>query len=94
MTVDLFAVGAALIALWIACRFPAAGPRSLLSALALVVVAWLGLSLMTAVTRDVDASIGPAATLMLDVLPPLTFVFWAWACLVRVLIGAIAPLRR
>jgi hypothetical protein len=94
MTVNLFMVGAALLALWAACRFPDAGPRSLLPALALVVVAWIAFSLMTTVTKDVLGAIGPAGTLMLDVLPPLVFVFWAWACLVRALLAMIAPLRR
>jgi hypothetical protein len=93
-TLDLFTAGAALIALWLIGRFPSAGPRSIVSSLLLMVVAAAGLSLMTSAARTVVAAVGTPGTLLLDVLPPLTFAFWAWACFVRALLAAIAPFRR
>ena len=89
-TVDLFAVGAAALALWLVARFPAYGPRSLARSLVLIAASFLALDVTSSLTGPAVARLGAGSTLLLLVLPALTFAFWAWACLVRALLGLLA----
>ena len=89
-----FGLGAAAIAFWAVARFPDIGPRSVPSALALTVAAFV---LQTPLLSFVDpaiASLGVAGALLLVILPSLLILFWASGCLVRSLVLLAAPYRR
>jgi hypothetical protein len=81
--VDLFAIGSALLALWLLVRFPSFGPRSLraslIASVVCVVVEGPVLSLLEAVRN----SSGQAAALLVVGLPLLTTLFWSSGCIVR-----------
>ena len=85
---DLFAVGAAALALWCIVRFPSLGPRSLRSAFIVVALAFVALPLVGFLVVPVAVAVGAGAALVLLVLPALTFSFWAGGCFVRFLLGA------
>jgi hypothetical protein len=92
-TVNLFAVGSAGLGLWAVARFPSFGPRSVSRSLVLVIGAFAVLSATNGLTGTVTRSEGPAAALLLVVLPSLTLAFWACACLVRAFVTILAPFR-
>jgi hypothetical protein len=93
VTVDLFSVGAAGLGLWAVARFPSFGPRSVIGSLLVVIGAFALMSATDGLSGTVARSDGPAAALMLVVLPTLTLVFWACACLVRAFVTILAPFR-
>jgi hypothetical protein len=92
-TVNLFLVGAAVLGLWLVTRFPAFGPRSVSRSVVLVIGAFALMSATNGLTGTVARSEGPAAALLLVVLPTLTLAFWACACLVRAFVTMLAPYR-
>jgi len=92
-TVDVFAVGSAGLGLWAVARFPSFGPRSVSRSLVLVIGTFALLSATNGLTGTVTRAEGPAAALLFVVLPSLTLVFWACACLVRAFVTLLAPFR-
>jgi hypothetical protein len=85
-----YAVGAALLALWLFVRFPDQGPRTLRSA-GLVVFGACGLLYVTGPTmRAADAAAGPFVALLAVFLPLLMFAFWSALRLVRATLDAVA----
>jgi hypothetical protein len=92
-TVNLFLVGAAGLGLWVVARFPSLGPRRVSKSFVLVICAFLVMAATDGLTSTVARSEGPAAALILVVLPTLTLVFWACACLVRAFVAIVAPFR-
>jgi hypothetical protein len=89
-TVNLFSVGGACLGLWLVGRYPGRAPKSLTVSLVAIVLAFAILSAAAQVVGAVTASVGPAATLMLVVLPAFTLVFWACACFVRACVDMMA----
>jgi hypothetical protein len=93
VTVNLFLVGAAALGLWSVVRFPSFGPRTVARSLLVVIGAFVLMSATDGLTGTVASSDGPAAALVLVVLPTLTLVFWACACLVRAFVTTLDPFR-
>src|SRR5439155_18055239 len=93
VAVNLFAVGSAGLGLWAVARFPSFGPRSVSRSFVLVIAAFAVLSATNGLTGTVTRAEGPAAALLLVVLPSLTLAFWACACLVRAFVTILAPFR-
>ena len=90
----LFASGAALLGFWTVARFPSIGPQTFRSALLATVGVFVLQSPLAGLVGNVAASRGVAAALMFVVLPSLTLLFWTSGCLVRSIVGMIAPHRR
>jgi hypothetical protein len=80
---NAYAVGSALLALWIACRYPQARARTPQGAFALAGCAYLLLLLTGRATAGAESLAGPAVALLVVVLPLFTFAFWAGICLLR-----------
>ena len=78
-----YAVGAALLALWLFLRFPNRGPRTFRSAGLVVVCAYGLLVLVGPATGAAQALAGPVVALLVVFLPLLTFAFWSGISLVR-----------
>ena len=81
--IQLFSVGGAAIGLWLIARYPNRGPKSVTVSLLLIVAAFTVFSAVAEIVGRVTASAGPAATLMVVVLPAYIAVFWACACFIR-----------
>jgi hypothetical protein len=78
-----YAVGAALLALWLNVRFPNRGPQTFRSA-GLVVVCANGLLVVAGpATGAADTLAGPVVALLTVYLPLLTFAFWSGFRLLR-----------
>jgi hypothetical protein len=92
--VVVFAIAAALLAFWTVTRFPSIGPQTFRSALLATLAVFMLQSPFARIVASVAASQGAAAALLLVVLPSLTLLFWASGCLVRSIVGMIAPYRR
>ena len=92
-TVNLFVVGSAALGLWTVARFPSFGPRRVTQSLLLVIAAFAVLSATNGLTGTVARTEGPAAALLLVVLPTMTLAFWACACLVRAFVTMLAPFK-
>jgi hypothetical protein len=88
---NLFLVGAALLGLWVVARFPSFGPRSVTVSILFVIGAFVVLEATSGAMTTLTRSEGPAAALMLVVLPTFTFAFWACARLVRAFVTMLAP---
>lgn len=78
-----FAVGAALLSLWLFVRYPAAGPRAMRSCFLLVALGYGALQATGFATAAATALAGPAIALLAVYLPILTFAFWAALQLMR-----------
>jgi hypothetical protein len=80
---DLFAVGAALLALWALVRYPRLGPKrlgpALVAAGAAVALEQPLLGILETVRRATD----PGVALLVVGLPLLTLLFWASGCVIR-----------
>ena len=83
-----YAVGAALLALWLFIRFPNNGPQTLRSAGAVVFSAFGLLLLAGPITAAAEALAGPVVALLAAFLPLLMFAFWSALRLLRVMIAA------
>jgi hypothetical protein len=81
--IQLFSVGGAAIALWLIARYPNRAPKSVTVSLLLIVAAYIVLSVVAEIVGRVSASAGPAATLMVVVLPAYVGMFWACACFIK-----------
>lgn len=91
LTVYLFLVGASALGLWIVTRFPSFGPQSVTASLLLVIGSFGVLQVADGLTGTVTRADGPAAALILIVLPTLTLAFWSCARLVRAFVSLLAP---
>jgi hypothetical protein len=92
--VTLFGVGAAAIGLWAVARFPERGPQSVRSAGIMLIAVMILQSPFLRLVHPVAVNHGIPCALLLIVLPTLTVMFWAAACLVRSLVLLMAPYRR
>ncbi len=82
-------VSAAVLALWVAVRYPGFGPQSLRSSLSVLVVSFTALQLSTLVQDSlIDLPHGAYVFLFGSVLPSFFVAFLAAAWLLRVLAGA------
>jgi hypothetical protein len=93
VTINLFAVGAAVLGLWAVARFASFGPQKVGQSLVVVICAFAVMAGTDGLTGTVASSEGPAAALLFVVLPTLTFAFWACGCLVRAFVTMLAPFR-
>lgn len=78
-----FALGAALLAVWLALRFPHYGPRTIKSGLGLLACACAAALLDATLTTKVQSLAGPGVALFCVDLPMLVFTFWTASQLVR-----------
>ncbi len=88
-----YAVGAALLGLWIATGYPERAPRTFAAGLRRVALASLLVLLSGPLMSGAVAVAGRPLALLLVFLPVLTFAFWSSACLLR-LYAAAAGLGR
>jgi hypothetical protein len=91
--VYLFTIGAAALALWSVSRFPSFGPQGVMGSIVLVIGAFVVLEATDGVVGSVARSQGPAAALLLVVLPTLTLAMWSCARLIRAFVSLVAPFR-
>jgi hypothetical protein len=92
LTVFLYTemIAAAVLALWVATRWPKLGPKSIVAALAAVLVAlFLGNFVSIAVAAAVKLPFGIYAALLGCILPGFFSIFLAGAWLIRSVLGAI-----
>ena len=88
-----YAVGAALLALWLFVRFPNRGPRTVRWA-GLVVVCAYGLLIGAGPAAGAAKAVaGPVVALLGVFLPLLTFVFWSGIRLLRSMLEAVTRLK-
>lgn len=87
---DLYAIGAAGLALWAIAVYPSIGPRSVRSAFLLGLAALCSLFFLQELIDSVVAVAGRPVGLIFVALPILTFTFWAAAHLLRSLLALIA----
>lgn len=90
---SVYALGAALLGLWLVCRYPSIGPRSLRGGFLLVACASAALFVCGDVTRAAETLAGPAVALTLVALPILVFAFWSAAHLLRLYMTLLGRLR-
>ena len=79
-----YALGAALLALWLFLRYPRLGPNTLTSALLTVGCAQMLLLITGTVTAAAKGAAGPVVALVAVLLPLLVFPFWAALRLIHV----------
>lgn len=79
----VFALGGALIAMWLLVRFPSLGPQSLRSSFVAALVSVVIDQPLIALLRVVSETSGAGPAMLLVGLPLLTMLFWASGCLVR-----------
>ena len=87
----LYAIGGALLALWVIARFPTFGPRTMLGAGATFALSLLLEPALPVVVRLAEHAAGRTGALLLVVLPFLTFVFWASGRMLHSLVALVAP---
>jgi hypothetical protein len=87
--VDIYGVGAALLALWVTARFPSFGPSGAVGSLAAMAAAAALMSLCLSLEDPVAASgrFGPLLAALFLLLPTLTAAFWAVGRLLRTLVA-------
>jgi hypothetical protein len=88
-----FALAAALLAAWLAWRFPAYGPRTVRSGLGLLAFACLAAILDGPTTALVQGFAGPGVALFCVDLPLLVFAFWTAGQLVRLFVTLPSPFK-
>jgi len=89
--VPLYAIGAALLALWLLRRFSTFGPRSTVGAAAIFGFALLLEAGLPAATKLAEHGVGRPGALLLVVLPFLTLVFWSAGRVLHCLVALVAP---
>jgi hypothetical protein len=85
---DGYAVGAALLGLWLVTACPEWGPRTFAAGFRRLALAYLLLLLTGPLTSAAMALAGKPFALLFVFLPVLTFAFWASACLLRLYVAA------
>jgi hypothetical protein len=94
--ISVYCVGGAALGLWLLVRFPRFAPRTLFGSgvalmAALLVAAVVPICLQAIVTTA--GRPGALVALLGLVLPTLAAIFWAAACLLRVVAGLMAGMR-
>jgi hypothetical protein len=84
---ELFAVGAALLALWTLVRYPRLGPKRLGTALVAAVAAVVLEQPLLGILEAVRRATGAGVALLVVGLPLLTLLFWASGCVIRAAAG-------
>jgi hypothetical protein len=84
-----YALGAALLGLWLFVRYPALGPRTFKAAFLLVACAYLVLLATGPATAATETVAGPAVALLFAYLPILTFAFWSAVHLLRATMASV-----
>ena len=84
-----YALGAALLGLWLFVRYPSFGPRTLKAAFLLVAFAYCLLLTTEPATAAIQALAGTTVALLCAYLPILTLVFWAALHLLRTTIATV-----
>ena len=79
-----YALGAALLALWLFLRYPRLGPKTLTTAILTVGCAQMLLLITGAATTAAKGAAGPVVALVAVFLPLLVFPFWAALRLIHV----------
>jgi hypothetical protein len=87
----LYAVGAALLALWTLGRFATFGPRTMFGAAATFGLTLLAESALPAAAALAERAAGRPGALLLVILPFLTLLFWASGRVLYALVTSIAP---
>jgi hypothetical protein len=85
----VYALGAALLGLWLFVRYPSLGPRTFKAAFLLVACAYLVLLTTGPATAATEALAGPAVALLFAYLPILTFAFWSMVHLLRATMASV-----
>ncbi len=83
-----YAVGSALLALWVVVRKPTLGPATLQASFFLCAVAYALLRATAPLMKLVVDAAGPAAAVLV-VVPILAFAFWSACVLMRVFIARL-----
>ena len=83
-----YAVGAALLGLWLVTAYPERGPRTFAAGFRRLALAYLLLLLSGPLTGAAMAVAGKPFALLFVFLPVLTFAFWSSACLLRLYVAA------
>jgi len=83
-----YAVGAALLGLWLFARYPTFGPRGIKTAFLLAACAYCALLATGPAAAEANALAGPFVALMGVYLPILAFAFWTAINLLRATIAA------
>jgi hypothetical protein len=94
---EIYCIGGALLGLWAFVRFPGRGPSTLGRALLTLLAAMCVLAIVPALlTACIDAAgrVGGFLGLLGLVLPALTALFWATACVFREFCGLLGPSAR
>ena len=86
-----FALGAAMLAVWLALRYPHYGPRTVKSGLGLLACACAAALLDATLTAKVQSLAGPGVALFCVDLPLLVFAFWTASQLVRLYVTQPTP---
>ncbi len=84
-----YALGAALLGLWLFVRYPSFGPSTLKAAFLLVAFAYCLLFTTGPTTAAIQAIAGTTVALLFAYLPILTLVFWAALHLLRTTIATV-----
>jgi hypothetical protein len=84
-----YAVGAALLGLWLFVRYPSLGPRTFKAAFLLVACSYCVLLVTGPATAATETVAGPAVALLFAYLPILTFVFWSAVHLLRATLASV-----
>lgn len=87
-------LAAAMLAVWLALRYPGYGPRTVKSGLALLAFACGATLLDETATAKVDTLAGHGVALFFVDLPLLVFAFWTATQLVRLFVTLPSPFRR
>jgi hypothetical protein len=89
-----FALGAAMLGVWLALRYPHYGPRTVKSGLGLLACACGTALLDGRLTGVVRGVAGPGVALFCVDLPMLVFAFWTASQLVRLYVTLPSPSGR
>jgi hypothetical protein len=88
------ALAAAMLAAWLAVRYPAYGPRTVRSGLGLLACACVAALLAGTATAAVEGFAGPGVALFCVDLPMLVFAFWTASQLIRLFVTLPSPFGR
>lgn len=84
-----YAVGAAMLALWLFLRYPQVGARTVRGAFFVVACAYVSLLATGPATAAAQSVAGPVVALVSVYLPLLTFAFWAGLRLLHVALASV-----
>jgi hypothetical protein len=91
---QIYCIGGALLGLWTFARFPTLAPKSLSNAMLVLLAAIAGLAPASQILGWSIGQAGQAGAFLAlfgAVLPALTALFWASACVLRAFCGLLGP---